>query len=31
MSITRALAVVELTDGNPTVDQLIEIERNSKR
>lgn len=31
MSITRSLAVIELTDGTPTVEQLVELERNSKR
>ena len=29
MSITRSLAVIELTDGTPTVEQLVELERNS--
>lgn len=30
MSITRSLAVIELTDGIPTIEQLVELERNSK-
>ena len=31
MGITRSLTVIELTDKIPTVEQLLELERNSKR
>lgn len=31
MSITRSLTIIELTDKTPTVEQLLELERNSKR
>lgn len=31
MSITRSLAVIELTDETPTVKHLVALERNSKR
>ncbi len=31
MSITRSLAVIELSDGTQTVEQLVELERHSMR